>query len=1149
MPDYQSAYHAIYSTSLLYNSLWKEETNAWLPVSLSCHLQHFSALPLTAKRGKWCPTTSQLIILSTSFLCSTIHCEKKKMMSDYQSAYRTIYSTSLLYRSLWKEESEARLPVGLSYHLQHFSALPFTVKRRNWCPTTSRLIRPSTTLLCSTVHCEKKKLMPDYQSAYRTIYSTSLLYHSLWKEETDARLPVGLSYHLQHFSVLTFTVKRWNWCPTTSQLIIPSTELICSTIHCEKKKLMPDYQSAYRTIYSTSLLYHSLWKEETDARLPVGLSYHLQHFSVLTFTVKRWNWCPTTSQLIIPSTELICSTIHCEKKKLMSDYQSAYHTMYSAFLLYHTLWKEETDARLPVSLSYHLQHFSSLPFTVKRRNWCPTTSQLIIPCTALLCSNIHCEKKKLMPDYQSAYHTIYIFSLLYHSLWKEENDARLPVSLSYHLQHFSALSFTVKRRDWCPTTSRLIIPSTALLCSNVHCEKMKLMPDYQSAYHTFYRTYLLYHSLWKEETDVRLPVSLSYHVQRFSALPLTVKRRNWWLTTSQLIIPSTAFLCSTVHCEKKKLMPDYQSAYRTTYSTSLLYRSLWKEETDARLPVSLSYHVQHFSALQFTLKRRNWCPTTSQLIVPSTALLCSTIHCEKKKLMLDYQSAYRTIYSTTLLYRSLWKEEADARLPVSLSYHLQHFSALQFTVKRRYWCPTTSQLIIPSTELLCTAVHFEKKKLMPDYQSAYRTIYNTSLLYLPLWKEETDVWLPVSLSYHLQNFYSLPFTVKRKKWCLTISHFIIPRTTLLCSTVHCEKKKLMPDYQSAYHTIYSISVLYHSLWKGETDARLPVSLSYHVQHFLLYRSLRKEETDGLLPVSLSYHLQHFSALPFTVKRRNWCPTTSQLIVPSTALLFSTVHCEKKKLMPNYQSAYCTIYRTSLLYRSLWKEETDARLPVSLSYHLQHFSAIPFTVKRRKWCPTTSRFVIPSTALLCSNVHCKKMKMIPNYQSAYHTIYSTSLLYHSLWKEETDARLPVSLSYHLQHFSTPPFTVKRRNWCPTTSQLIIPCTALLCSNIHCEKKKLVPDYQSAYHTIYIFSLLYHSLWKEENDVRLPVSLLYHLQNFSALPFTVKRRDWCPTTSQLIVPSTALLCSIIHFEKKRLMPDYQSAYHTIYSTSLF
>ena len=416
--------------------------------------------------------------------------------------------------------------------------------------------------------------MPDYQSAYRTIYSTSLLYRSLWKEETDAQLPVSLSYHVQHFSAPTFTVKRRNWCPTTSQLIILSTSFLCSTIHCEKKKMMPDYQSAYRTIYSTSLLYHSLWKEETDARLPVGLSYHLQHFSVLTFTVKRWNWCPTTSQLIIPSTELICSTIHCEKKKLMSDYQSAYHTMYSAFLLYRSLWKEETDGLLPVSLSYHLQHFSVLPFTVKRRNWCPTTSQLIVPLTALLCSTVHCEKKKLMPDYQSVYHTMYNISLLCSSLWKEETDARLPVSLSYHLQHFSALPFTVKRRNWCSTTSQLIVPSTALLCSTVHCEKKKLMPDYQSVYLTIYSTSLLYSSLWKEDTDALLPVSLSYHLQNFSVLLFTLKRRNWCLTTSQLIVPSTTLLCSTFHCEKKKLMSDFRSAYRTIYRTSILYHSL-----------------------------------------------------------------------------------------------------------------------------------------------------------------------------------------------------------------------------------------------------------------------------------------------------------------------------------------------------------------------------------------------------------------------------------------------------------------------------------------------------------------------------------------------------------------------------------------------
>ena len=114
----------------------------------------------------------------------------------------------------------------------------------------------------------------------------------------------------------------------------------------------------------------------------------------------------------------------------------------------------------------------------------------------------------------------------------------------------------------------------------------------------------------------------------------------WFPTTSQHIIPSTALLCSTIHCEKKKLMPDYQSAYRTTYSTSLLHRSLWKEETDAQLPVSLSYHVQRFSAPTFTVKRRNWCPTTSQLIILSTSFLCSTIHCEKKKMMSDYQSAY-----------------------------------------------------------------------------------------------------------------------------------------------------------------------------------------------------------------------------------------------------------------------------------------------------------------------------------------------------------------------------------------------------------------------------------------------------------------------------------------------------------------------------
>ena len=332
---------------------------------------------------------------------------------------------------------------------------------------------------------------------------------------------------------------------------------------------MLDYQSAYHTTYSTSLLHRSLWKEETDAQLPVSLSYHVQHFSAPTFTVKRWNWCPTTSQLIVPSTALLCSNIHCEKKKLMPDYQSAYHTIYIIFLLYHSLWKEENDARLPVSLSYHLQHFSALSFTLKRRNWCPTTSQLIMPSTALLCSTIHCEKKKLMPDYQSVYHAIYSTSLLYRSLRKEENDARLPVSLSYYLHHFSALPFTVKRRKWCPTTSQLIVPSTALLCSTVHFEKKKVKPDYQSAYHTIYSTSLLYHSLWKEETDVRLPVGLSDHLQHFSALPFTVKRRNWCPTTSQLIVPSTALLCSIIHCEKKRLMPDYQSAYHTIYSTSL----------------------------------------------------------------------------------------------------------------------------------------------------------------------------------------------------------------------------------------------------------------------------------------------------------------------------------------------------------------------------------------------------------------------------------------------------------------------------------------------------------------------------------------------------------------------------------------------------
>ena len=710
--------------------------------------------------------------------------------------------------------------------------------------------------------------MPDYQSVYHTMYSTSLLYRSLRKEETDGLLPVSLSYHLQHFSALPFTVKRRNWCPTTSQLIVPSTALLFSTVHCEKKKLMPNYQSAYCTIYRTSLLYRSLWKEETDARLPVSLSYHLQHFSAIPFTVKRRKWCPTTSRFVIPSTALLCSNVHCKKMKMIPNYQSAYHTIYSTSLLYHSLWKEETDARLPVSLSYHLQHFSTPPFNVKRRNWCPTTSQLIIPCTALLCSNIHCEKKKLVPDYQSAYHTIYIFSLLYHSLWKEENDARLPVSLSYHLQHFSALSFTLKRRDWCPTTSRLIIPSTALLCSNVHCEKIKMMPDYQSAYRTIYSTSLLYHSLWKEETDARLPVGLSYHLQHFSVLTFTVKRWNWCSTTSQLIIPLTALLFSTVHCEKKKLMPNYQSAYHTMYSTSLLQHSLWKEETGARLPVSLSYYLQLFSALPFTVKRRKWCPTTSQLIVPSTALLCSIIHFEKKRLMPDYQSAYRTIYSTSLLYHSLWKEETNARLPVGLSYHLQHFSVLSFTVKRWNWCPTTSQLIIPSTALLCSTTHCEKKKLMSDYQSAYCTIYRTSLLYRSLWKEEADAQLPVSLSYHLQHFSALTFSVKRRNWCrLTTSQLIIPSISFFCSTIHCEKKKMMPDFQSAYRTIYSTSLLYRSLCTS-----------------LLHRSLWKEETDARLPVCLSYHLQHFSALPLTVKRRKWSPTTSQLIVPSTAPL-------------------------------------------------------------------------------------------------------------------------------------------------------------------------------------------------------------------------------------------------------------------------